>query len=419
MQKIFLITLVLLPMLLAGTSLPQCLSAAEANYAAIPNQEIYEQMQNLNAQSIQSKWYPQLNLSGNYTGKSESTQLDMGTLPFTVTMPEQDKTNYEVALNLSQTLYDGGMISRNLKLANLRTESSILGVKAGLLERKTLVTSLYYQMLLAQRRKEILALHKENLAAELHKIEAGISAGILDKSSSLLMQDQLWQLTEETYKVNYLFQECQQKLCSITSLQFTDADSLEYYNSELFIPAEITRPELEIMNRKKEMELTQTRLAGSGMLPQLTASAAYAWGKPGYDIFSEDAHSYYRVGVYFNWQLWDWHSRKHARTLHQKQAETLENNYSVQKQAIELSLIEKDNQIERLQENLIIQSERKALLSQITVSYAHKLEEGIISTEDYLQQFNKHKEIELQQSASELEVSFQRVLKIFIMGGEL
>ena len=419
MNKSILIILLILPLMLSAITLSQCLSAAEENYATNPNQEIYRQMLSLNTKSIQSKWYPQFNLSGNYTGKSESTQLDMGGLPFEVTMPMQDKTNYEVALNLAQTLYDGGMISRNLKLANLRTESSILGVRAGLLERKTMVTSLYFQMLLAQRRKEILALHKENLSAELRKVEAGISAGILDKNSSLLMQDQLWQLAEETCKVNYLYQECQQKLSSITTLQFTETDSLEYYNSELIIPAEINRPELEIMNIKKEMELTQTRLAGSGMLPQISASAAYAWGNPGYDIFSEEAHSYYRVGIYLNWQLWDWHSRKHARNLHQKQAETLENNYSVQKQAIELSLIEKDNQIERLQENLIIQSERKALLSQITVSYAHKLEEGIISTEDYLQQFNKHKEIELQQSASELEISFQRILKIFIMGGEL
>jgi len=405
--------------MLAAINLTQCLQAAEDNYAASPNQEIFEQIQNINARSLHSKWYPQFNLSANYTGKSESTEINLGTLPFEVSFPEQEKTSYEIALNLQQVLYDGGTISRNLKLSDLRTESSILEVKAGMLQRKAQVTSLYYMMLLAQRQQKILALHKEDLAGELRKVEAGISAGIIDKTSSLLIQDQLWQLADETFKINYLYEECQQKLSKLTAIEFTLEDSLENYDSELYIPTGIIRPELEILDKKQEMELAQTSLAGSGILPQVSASAAYAWGNPGYDIFSDEAHTYYRVGVYFNWQLWDWQSNQRSRKLHSLRAEAIENNRSVQQQAIELALIEKDSEIERLRETLKIQSERRDLLTRITASYEAKLEEGIISCDDYLQQFNKQKEIELQQSASELEISFQRILKIFIMGGEL
>ena len=419
MRKIYLLILMLLPVMLAATTLTQCLQAAEDNYAASPNQELFGQMQDITTSSLHSKWYPQFNLSANYTGKSESTAISLGTLPFDVSFPEQDKTSYEVAMNLQQVIYDGGTISRNLKLADLHTESSMLEVETGLLQRKTQVTSLYYMMLLAQRQQKILALHKEDLAAELRKVEAGISAGIIDKTSSLLIQDQLWQLADETFKINYQYDECQQKLSKLTAIEFTLEDSLENYNSELYIPADINRPELEILDKKQEMELTQTNLSGSGILPQVVASAAYAWGNPGYDIFSDEAHTYYRVGVYFNWQLWDWQSNQHSRKLHNLQAKAIENNRSVQQQAIELALIEKDSEIERLQETLNIQSERRDLLTQITAGYEAKLEEGIISCDDYLQQFNKQKEIELQQSASELEISFQRMLKIFIMGGEL
>ena len=419
MKRIYLLILILLPVMLAATTLTQCLQAAEDNYAAKPNQKIFEQIQDITTRSLHSKWYPQFNLTANYTGKSESTQIGLGTLPFEVSFPEQEKTSYEIALNLQQVLYDGGTISRNLKLSDLRTESSILEVEAGMLQRRTQVTSLYYRMLLAQRQQKILALHKENLAAELRKIEAGISAGVIDKTSSLLIQDQLWQLADETFKINYLYEECQQKLSKLTALEFTLEDSLENYDSELYLPEEIIRPELEILELKKEMELAQTNLSGSGILPQVSASAAYSWGNPGYDIFSDESHTYYRVGVYFNWQLWDWQSNQRSRKLHNLQAEAIENNRSVQQQAIELALIEKDSEIERLQKTLKIQSERRNLLTRITASYEAKLVEGIISCEDYLQQFNKQKEIELQLSASELEISFQRILKIFIMGGEL
>lgn len=377
------------------------------------------QIQNLNDRSLQSKWYPQLQLQANYITKSESTELDLGETPFSLTMPEQDKSSYELSLDLQQLLYDGGIVSKRRKLADLGTQISILEVQAGILQRRVLITSLYYQMLLAQRQQEILALHKANLAAELRKVEAGINAGVLDKTSSLLIQDQLLQLASETFKIDYLYKECQEKLSTLTALEFSDDERLEIYDAELFMPAEIARPELEILKKRKEMELSQTRLSGSGMLPQLTANAAYTWGNPGYDIFSEDAHSYYRAGINLHWQVWDWQSNKRTRTQHQKQAKALENNYSVQMQAIELAVIEKDIQIERLSENLIIQSERQALLCQITASYAAKLEEGIISAEDFLQQFNKQKEIELEQSAVELEISFQKLLRLFLMGGEL
>ncbi|MDP8220993.1 MAG: TolC family protein [Candidatus Stygibacter frigidus] len=419
MKIICLLIIVLLPVLLLGTTLTDCLQAAEDNYAANPNQELFEQIQDINTRSLHSKWYPQFNLSANYTGKSESTEINLGTLPFAVNFPKQDKSSYEIALNLQQVIYDGGSISRNLKFADLRSESNMLEVEAGLLQCKTLVTSLYYMMLLAQRQQKILALHKEDLAAELRKLEAGINAGVIDKTSSMLIQDQLWQLADETFKINYQYEECQQKLSKLTALEFTAEDSLENYNSELYIPADINRPELEILDKKQEMELTQTSLSGSGILPQVTANAAYAWGNPGFDIFSDKAHTYYRLGVYFNWQLWDWHSNQHSRKLHSLQAKVIENNRSLKQQAIELQLIEKDSEIQRLRETLKIQSERRDLLTSITASYEAKLEEGIISCDDYLQQFNKQKEIELQQSASELEVAFQRILKIFIMGGEL
>lgn len=419
MRRIYLIFLILLPVMLTATTLTQCLQAAEDNYAANPNQDLFEQMLDINTRSLHSKWYPQFNLTANYTGKSESTQISLGTLPFEVTFPEQEKTSYEIALNLQQILYDGGSITRNLKLTELRTESSILEVEAGMLQRKTQVTSLYYQMLLAQKQQKILALHKENLAAELRKVETGISAGIIAKTSSLLLQDQLWQLADEIFKIKYQFEECREKLSKLTAIEFTLEDSLENYDSELYLPARIIRPELAILELKKQMELSQTSLSGSGILPQVAASAAYAWGNPGYDIFSDEAHTYYRVGVYFNWQLWDWQSNQRNRKVHLLQAEAIENNHSLQEQTIELALIEKDSEIERLQETLKIQSERRDLLTQITASYEAKLEEGIISCEDYLQQFNKQKEIELQLTASELEISFNRILKIFIMGGEL
>ncbi len=419
MKHYTLLILLLIPLWLSSITLPECLEQGDSHFTVNANTEIYNELNFKSDQAIKSRWYPQFNISGNYNDQSESTEIDLGELPFAVDFPRQETNSYSLSLEMQQVLYDGGNISRQRKLSDLQYQSRIQESEAEKLQRHLLITSLYYQIMLSQSLQQILNLHKDNLAAELRKVSAEIEAGVLDSNNSLLIQEQLWKLAEEITGVNYRLREYLSKLNRLTELSLDENCQFENYQAELFFPDEIIRPELQNLNILTQMELTQSRIAGSGLLPRLAFNASYSWGNPGYDIFSDKAHTYYRAGINLSWQLWDWRVHHREQAIHWKQAQALQNSQTDKKEMIELTVLEKENEINKLIENLKIQTERRDLLQQIVENYQQKLEAGMISAEDYLQQSNKLREIELEQSATELQVSFQKVMQLFIMGGEL
>jgi len=419
-MKTKLIMLVLsFPLLMLGITLPECIQQAEAQYAAGANAEIYRNQEKLSNSGITSGRYPQLSITAYYKGQSESTEINLGELPFEADFPQQSKTSYDLSLQMQQMVYDGGLISQNSKLSELQYKTRQVGLEGELLKRNLQTAGYYYQILLFRRQEEILNLHKDNLTAELNKIEAAITAGMMDNTGSLLIRDQIWQLAEEVLKVNYQKYDLMAKLTRITGILIKDNSELEIYEAELLFPEEINRPELKALDLQSEMERTLSSIAAGGLLPRLSLNGAYSYGNPGYDIFAEDAHAYWRAGLNFQWNIWDWGSLKKQKAIHLQQAEVLQNTKTSSREAIELNLMEIDNEMRRLRENLKLYSERHKLLLQVVSGYETRLEAGIISAEEYLQQFNKLKEVELKQATAEIQLSFKQITELFIMGGIL
>ena len=222
MKHYTLLILLLIPLWLSSITLPECLEQGDSHFTVNANTEIYNELNFKSDQAIKSRWYPQFNISGNYNDQSESTEIDLGELPFAVDFPRQETNSYSLSLEMQQVLYDGGNISRQRKLSDLQYQSRIQESEAEKLQRHLLITSLYYQIMLSQSQQQILNLHKDNLAAELRKVSAEIEAGVLDSNNSLLIQEQLWKLAEEITGVNYRLREYLSKLNRLTELSLDE-----------------------------------------------------------------------------------------------------------------------------------------------------------------------------------------------------
>ena len=106
---------------LSAQTLEECQQAAEANYPLIRQYGLIEKTTELTVANIQKGWLPQISASAQATYQSDVMSWpDQMKGMFTgmgIDMKGLKKDQYRVGIDVNQTLYDGGAISSQKRIA--------------------------------------------------------------------------------------------------------------------------------------------------------------------------------------------------------------------------------------------------------------------------------------------------------------
>ena len=111
MRNSFLL-LIMLPVFAMGQTLEECQKAAESNYPLIRQYGLIEKTTELTVANIRKGWLPQVSATAQATLQSDVTAFpdEMMSLyqQMGISMEGLKKDQYKVAIDVSQTVYDGG-----------------------------------------------------------------------------------------------------------------------------------------------------------------------------------------------------------------------------------------------------------------------------------------------------------------------
>ena len=111
----------MLPMLALGQTLEECQQAAEKNYPLIQQYGLIEKTTQLTVANIQKGWLPQASASAQATYQSDVTAWpdEMKTMMggMGIDMKGLTKNQYRVGIDVQQTIYDGGVIGSQKRIA--------------------------------------------------------------------------------------------------------------------------------------------------------------------------------------------------------------------------------------------------------------------------------------------------------------
>ena len=120
MKKLVLV-LTMLPMLALGQTLEECQQTAEKNYPLIQQYGLVEKTTQLTVANIQKGWLPQVSASAQATYQSDvaSWPDEMKTMMsgMGIDMKGLTKDQYRVGIDVQQTIYDGGVIGSQKRIA--------------------------------------------------------------------------------------------------------------------------------------------------------------------------------------------------------------------------------------------------------------------------------------------------------------
>lgn len=390
----------------AQWTIDECQRLASENYPLLKRYSLIEQSADYSIKSINTGYIPQLRMSGQATWQSDVT-----TLPEAFSNPSAeglDKKQYCLALDLEQTLWDGGnkKARKEMVRAEKLTQQSQADVEMYAIRER--VNNLFFGILLLEDKLRLNEDLQKLLLANSEKLENLYQNGAAMKADADAVRAEYLKVRQQHTELASSKESFTQMLALFIAKPASEITQLQKPDATTPVSDEVNRPEMQLLNAQLEKIDTQQKLLNSGIRPSFSLFAQGYWGYPGYDMFSDmfDRSPSWNamVGVRMSWNIGKLYS-------HGQESRKLELTKSQVQNAQEIFLFnnrlqatEEHHAIRRYKELMKEDHEIIALRTAVRESAEAKLEHGIIDVNNLLQEIIKENEAKTNLSTHEIEM---------------
>ncbi len=375
--------------------------------------------------SLAKEWLPSLDASGNVVYNSSVVDFSgvLGSLPIPgigsliSPMPHEQ---YKVNLEINQMIYDGGAVKGARALEKATLDISMKQTEADLYALRSQINSSYFHLLLLDRQRELLATYHEIIEKRITSLGSAVENGLLLPSDvDVLSSEKLrleQQLTENRIRNSSLLRI----LSDLTGIETDTTTVLALPRVDDSLTREISRPELEIFDLKKEHLEASQKVIGSKRLPKAFGFATLGYGNPpGSNFFKDEFAPYYIVGAGVKWTIWDWDKIKNEKKVVALQQELLEGRKQDLTGNLERLLVAKSAEISSLEALVATDAGIIGLRKRITAAAESQYANGTITATDYLNELNAEKQALINHEIHKISLVMARVEYLNISGVQL
>lgn len=394
MKKIFLFLLfsITSTMAFSQVSIEFCQEKAKENYPTFRNTGILEKTAKYSINNANKNYFPQLNLSAKASYQSDVTAIDI-VLPFAIEidMPKMSKDQYQAVLELNQMIWDGGATQTKKKeiRAELQTQKASLEVE--LYTLKDRVANLYFGILSIKEQKSQALLMEKELERNFSQISAFMESGLANESDLDLIRVEQLNLSQRIEEIE-LMEKSYIRILSLFIGEDLKANT-EFLEPSLItgnLNDEIRRPELMAFESQVKLLDIKSKMLNVQSYPHLGFFAQGGYGKPALNMFKEDADFFAVVGLRMSWNIGSFYTKKDSKRIIESNKELINSNKGAFLLNTNLQKESQKTEIQRLEKLVLSDKEIIKLREKIKNSSEYKLENGTISTSDYIKDVNAY-----------------------------
>ena len=383
-----------------SVTLKETQQLAKEHYPLIKRNGLIEKTQTYTLENIAKGWLPQINVVGQATYQNEVTQLPF-TLPNSSVEP-LSKDQYKVYADIQQTVYDGGLISNQKKLAKIQSETEIQKNEVELDQLEERINQIYFGILQSQEQMQQTEITKNDLENGLKKANAQLQFGTILRSQVDVLKAQLIGLQQRQIEVQSLRKNLIETLSLFTKKDFNENTIFEK-PEKLLLTSENNRTELKLFSLQQQFLETQKSLVQSKNLPKLGAFFQGGYGKPGFNMLRNEFDVFYISGLRLQIPISGYYTKKNDLVLLNTQQQDLE----IQKENFlfnqNFSTIRNNEELEKLQKLIQKDEELIVLRQSIKKASLAQLENDVINTSDYLREVNAEEQARIQKTTHEIQ----------------
>ena len=391
-------------------TLEECQQAAERNYPLIKQYGLIEKTTELTVANIQKGWLPQVSASAQATYQSDVVafpdQMQAIYQQMGLDMKGLTKDQYRVGIDVSQTVYDGGAISSQKRIAReqgkvltAQNEVNIYNVRKRVNEMYFALLMLDEQMKLNQDLQELLSGNERKLASMVKNGTAAESDWQNVKAERLNVVQQATDLEGHKQMIRRMLSTfCGIEVKQLSRPPLTPPDS----------GGENRRPELKALDAQIGLYNAQEKALDAALMPKLGVFAQGFYGYPGLNMFEDMMRHDWSlngiVGARLTWNIGALYTRKNDKAKLQLQRDLTESNRDVFLFNNNLEQIQQNENISRYKKLMADDEEIISLRQAVRRAAESKLSHGIIDVNDLVREINAENAARVQQSMHEIEM---------------
>lgn len=385
MKRFFLIIL-LLPLTLRAqqsVTLADCQRAAEANYPLLGQSALLQEVTDANIQKINAIWQPQVYVNAQATYQSEVTSLPIS-FPG-IEVPELSKDQYKATIDISQTLYDGGISSQQKAIAGQNLAVEMQKVEVDKFKIRDKVDQVYMSILMADARIELMVIAVSDLNTVLSISKVGGTNGVVSDQQILILQAEIMKTEQQLTELKALRDGAIRMMAVLTALPLTST-SVFARPEPAFEGTAMNnqRPELQLYAQQRTLAGLQQQYAEAATLPKVSLFAQGGYGKPGLNFLVDSFSTFYMGGIKVSYPLWTGDTKRRDAKIFGLNSEIIGMQQLQFEQSINVQSAQYQSDIDKYK-TLISQDDSLVNLRTSILTMARvQLEQGVISTKDYI-----------------------------------
>ena len=411
MKKI-VIALLMLPMSALGQTLDECQQAAEKNYPLIQQYGLIEKTTRLTIVNIQKGWLPQVSAQAQATYQSDVTAWpnEMKTMMsgMGIDMQGLTKDQYRVGIDVQQTIYDGGVIGSQKRIAREQGKVQTAQNEINIYHVRKRVNEMYFGLLLIDEQIKLNNDLQTMLAGNENKLESMTKRGTAAESDLQSVKAERLNAVQKATELASQMQMLQRMLSTLCGMEVTEVRKPQVKADGGGVMAENRRPELKALDAQLSVLNAQEKALNAALMPKVGVFAQGFYGYPGMNMFEDMMRHKWSwngiIGARITWNIGALYTRKNDKAKLQLQRNMTENSREVFLFNNYLDQIQQNEDIARYQKLMAQDGEIISLRQAVRKAAESKLAHGIIDVNDLVREINQENAACVQQSVHEIEM---------------
>lgn len=366
-------------------SLEQVQQSARENYPATLQKDLIKQTADLTIENLNKAYYPQFALNGQATYQSDVTKVNIS-LPG-ISLSPMSKDQYKATADVSQILFDGGLIRTQKQLQRLNADLETEKNEVELYKLRERIDQIYIGILLLDEQIKQVGLVKSDIELGMRKTSALVKNGVAFRSNLNSLEAEKLRIEQRGIELMASRNGLLKILGLFLGTKLEENVQLRWPSPKMR-PSEIRRPELNLYQKQTEMINKQKQLISSKNLPKSSLFGQGGYGRPGLNMLQNEFDWFYIAGIRLNWNVSNLYTTKKERQLADINAKAV----NIQRETFLLNtatqLAQQKAEIDKLEALIKTDQQIIALREKVKAAANAQLENQVISASDYMREVN-------------------------------
>lgn len=409
MKHMLLLITYYLPLMLAATEPPaleleQAYTLAIKHYPITRQKDLIAKTAGLNMQSLSSGFWPQVSLGAQATYQSDVTSFPKGFQIPGAQVSALSRDQYRALLDVNQVIYDGGNIKsqRNILGQQQRIDEQRIDVEYQKLKER--INDIWFSVLFADEQIRLVNLAQKDIEAVIRKVEAQVNGGTAYRSSLAGLKAEKLRNDQRVIDLQYNRKALLDVLSVFIGQELPPDASLQV--PAAFTPDTILikRPEFELLKRQANLNDELRKSLEVKKAPRLSVFAQGGYGKPALNLLLNEFDFFYTTGVRVSWNLSGFYNIGRDKQINDWNRQSLGIQEEQLTMSIRAELKKYEADINKYRELVRTDDEIILLRTQVKDASAAQLENGVITSSDYIREVNAEEQVRQNQAMHKLQM---------------